>query len=172
LDFDLKHSDVQWTALEASASITDGEAAGAAGAGAEIAHTAITCFNTAGVDYRGRDFNQDMHVGRGKVGSLWFGVDVPDAQAAGVYRGTITISPTAPSSSSSPSSPPSPIAFSVALTVAGPAVADHGYDDLWRLSRMNWLNSRIGINAGNVTTGFTTVTASAQDHTVKLSNAR
>lgn len=39
--------------------------------------TAITCFNTEGVDPYGKAFRKEVNVAQGKVQALWFGVDIP-----------------------------------------------------------------------------------------------
>ncbi|MGQ9731313.1 MAG: glycoside hydrolase domain-containing protein [Candidatus Zipacnadales bacterium] len=70
---------------------------------------------------------------QGRVRPLWIGIDVPyDAQ--GTYRGTFTIRP----------EELPPTTLEIALTIAGELLADHGDSDLWRRSRLRWLNSTLG----------------------------
>ena len=103
--------------------------------GKTIPAAAVTCFNLQGVNWLGRPFNKKVSVESGKVQALWFGVDVP-ADASGTYRGSITVMPDSAQA----------VTVSVSLEVAGPALADRGDSELWRHSRIRWLNSTIGID--------------------------
>ena len=103
--------------------------------GKTLPAAAVTCFNLQGVDWLGRPFTKKVSVGSGKVQALWFGVDLP-ADASGTYRGSITVMPDSPQT----------VTVSVSLEVAGPALADRGDSELWRHSRIRWLNSTIGID--------------------------
>lgn len=51
-----------------------------------------TCFNLGGVDQHGREFVKTVHVDKGKVQALWFGVDIPESTRPGTYNATLTIS--------------------------------------------------------------------------------
>lgn len=103
-------------------------------AGEVIPKSAFTCFNTEGVDARGKAFTAAPSVPPGAVQPLWLMAEVP-AKASGEYQGTVTITPeNAPAQS-----------VAVTLKVKGEPLADHGVSDLWRLSRLHWLNSRIGL---------------------------
>jgi hypothetical protein len=103
-------------------------------AGNVIPKSAFTCFNTEGVDARGKAFTAAPTVPPGAVQPLWLMGEMP-ADATGEYQGTVTITPE--------NAPPQTVA--VTLQVKGEALADHGVSDLWRLSRLRWLNSRIGL---------------------------
>jgi hypothetical protein len=103
-------------------------------AGEVIKKSALTCFNTGGVDARGKDFTAAPSVPKGAVQPLWLMAEIP-AKASGEYQGTVTITPE--------NAPAQTVA--VTLKVKGEPLADHGVADLWRLSRLRWLNSRIGL---------------------------
>jgi len=103
-------------------------------AGEVIEKSALTCFNTGGVDARGKDFTAAPSVPKGAVQPLWLMAEIP-AKASGEYQGTVTITPE--------NAPAQTVA--VTLKVKGEPLADHGVSDLWRLSRLRWLNSRIGL---------------------------
>jgi len=78
----------------------------------------------------------------------WFGVDVPQDLPAGDYTGTITINLDAVSQEAAAA------VFKVALTVqGGEPIPNAGADDLWRMSRLGWLDSTVGIDR-NITAGF------------------
>jgi hypothetical protein len=96
----------------------------------------ITCFNTGGKDWLGRSFIKQVSVGRGRVQPLWFGVQVPRDAAPGEYRTTFTLQPEGL------------VATEIAITlkVADRVLDDAGDRDLWRYSRLRWLNSTIGLD--------------------------
>ncbi|MBK9391286.1 MAG: hypothetical protein IPN68_14225 [Bacteroidetes bacterium] len=121
---------------------TDFTAAG----GKKIETGKITCFNKGGIDIKGNPFIKSVNVPAGRVQALWIGIDLEGA-AAGTYKGTVTVSSGAEKES-----------LDIAVKVAGDPVPDHGYDEGARLSRLNWLNSRTGIN-NEVTKGFIPVKA-------------
>ena len=103
-------------------------------AGNVIPKSAFTCFNTEGVDARGKAFTAAPSVPMGAVQPLWLMAEVPE-KASGEYQGTVTITPE--------NAPAQKVA--VTLQVKGEPLTDHGVSDLWRLSRLRWLNSRIGL---------------------------
>ncbi|MBM3501095.1 MAG: hypothetical protein FJX74_20785, partial [Armatimonadetes bacterium] len=105
------------------------------GAGGTIPASAFTCLNLAGTDWLGRPLTRTCPVGVGKVRPLWIGVQVPP-DAKGDYTGTFTIQP--------PGLAPTEVALR--LTIGGPVLADAGDSDLWRMSRLRWLNSTLGID--------------------------
>jgi hypothetical protein len=100
-----------------------------------VPRAAVTCFNTEGTDWVGRPLAKEFPVGQGKVRPLWLGVQVPrDAQ--GDYTGTITVRPEGLPAQS----------LTVSLQVAGAVLDDAGDSELWRLSRLRWLNSTLGLD--------------------------
>lgn len=93
-----------------------------------------TCFNTEGVDARGRAFTRKVTVAPGRVQALWFGVDVPADAGPGEFRGAVTVRGGGETHS-----------VPVTLAVAGGApLDDRGDSDPCRMTRLRWLNSRIG----------------------------
>ncbi|MEI6809765.1 MAG: glycoside hydrolase domain-containing protein, partial [bacterium] len=104
----------------------------------------IRCFNTGGIDFVGRSFSAPVHVAKGQLQALWFGIDVPKSGVAAV-KGRIIITDRATGVSQT---------IEVALTVAGAVLDDHGDRDSWRLSRLRWLDSTIGLNEDMVTQPF------------------
>ena len=112
-----------------------------AGGQKKIEAAKITCFNKGGIDIQGNPFSKVVKVPAGRVQALWMGIDLEGA-AAGTYKGAVTVSSGGEKQS-----------IDIALKVAGDPVQNHGYDEGARLSRLNWLNSRTGIN-NEVTKGF------------------
>ena len=109
--------------------------------------TAITCFNVEGTDPYGKVFKKELNVAKGQVQPLWFGVDIPEGQKEGVYSGTITVSDATGAQGMVP----------VSIRIAGKALADRGDGELWRCSRLRWLNSTLGI-ADTPTLPYTAMT--------------
>jgi len=121
------------------------------GTGPAIAATNLRCFNLGGVDFLGRPFNKAMRVEQGKLQALWIGVDVPRS-AAGVYKGTVTVKDATSGVSQT---------IGIKLTVVGKVLNDHGDSDSWRLSRLRWLDSTIGLDDNVVTKPFLPITRKA-----------
>jgi hypothetical protein len=103
--------------------------------GQTIGSEAMTCFNLEGNDWLGRPLHKQLSVPEGKVQALWFGVQVPQ-DAMGAYAGTVTIKPEGMAART----------VQVNLDVAGEALADGGVGDLWRLARLKWLDSKLGLD--------------------------
>ena len=101
--------------------------------GTVIPASAITCFNTEGIDWAGRHFERPVSVNKGKVQALWFGVDVAASLPPGTYEGDVTVGARGVK----------PRTVRVALTVAADTIAARGDNDPSRLSRLRWLNSQL-----------------------------
>lgn len=104
--------------------------------------TDVTCFNTEGVDYKGDNYKKSLNLAAGHVQPLWFGVQLPD-NATGDYKGTVIIKPT--------SLPPT--AVNVIIHVKGSKIANHGFNSEVGLSRLEWLNTRVGFD-NDITAGY------------------
>jgi hypothetical protein len=94
----------------------------------------LTCFNTEGNDWLGRGFVKQIDVQKGFIQPLWVGVDLSD-DANGLYGFDISITASGCTKR-----------VHTALEIKGDTMPDHGDGDLWRLSRLRWLNSRTGID--------------------------
>jgi hypothetical protein len=100
--------------------------------GEVVSAAAIRCFNLGGIDWQGQSFRREVNVAAGRVQALWFGMAVPH-RARGVYQGTVHLSALGLPART----------VSVQVTVDGQPLSDHGDADLWRLSRLRWLDSTI-----------------------------
>jgi len=109
------------------------------GEGARISTEDMTCFNLEGTDWLGRPIENTFALAEGKVRPLWIGLQVP-RDAAGTYEGAVTVRPEGAEATT----------VRVALKVAGDVIPDSGDADLWRHSRLRWLNSTLGIDDGIV----------------------
>lgn len=108
---------------------------------------AVTCFNLAGVNWDGEPFMKNLPIPAGKVQPLWFGIEIPEQLIPGEYVGVITFLPADLEKQE----------LQVRLTVKDELLPDYGDNDPYRLSRLRWLNSRIGFDY-NVPAPFTPVT--------------
>ena len=94
------------------------------------------CFNLGGVDEFGQVFEKKFEVERGKVRALWFGVQIPKNAVAGEYQSRLTIIPQdAPASE-----------LRLRLGVTEQILEDAGDSELWRHSRLRWLDSTLGLD--------------------------
>lgn len=101
-------------------------------AGAVIPASAFRCFNQGGTDYTGQPLHKVVNVPQGQVQAMWAMVDVPPV-AEGTYTGELRVL--------ADGVPATTVA--VRLDVAVPRLTDHGVNELWRLSRLRWLDSNI-----------------------------
>jgi hypothetical protein len=106
-----------------------------------IAAARISCFNKGGIDFRGNPFSREINILSGRVQSLWIGIDLD-----GIENGTFTGMVSVFDGNEKQIVP-------VRLKVAGEVVINHGYNEGNRLSRLNWLNSTIGIDE-EITNGY------------------
>jgi hypothetical protein len=93
-------------------------------------------FNTRGVNWDGKEFKKACAVPLGKVQPLWCGVQVPRDILPGRYEGEVTVSPKG--------LPPTRLKLS--LDVKNGVLQDAGDSELWRMSRLRWLDSRIAVD--------------------------
>ncbi len=111
----------------------------------------VTCLNTSGVDFRGREFHRSISVPKGRVQPLWFGVQIPhDARGQCHMRCSIAASHARASF------------VDVILSVSGEPVENNGFDNGKNLSRLAWLNTRLGEN-DTVTKGFEPLSRSGHE---------
>ena len=105
-------------------------------AGTAISATALRCINLGGTDWLGRPLRKPVDVIQGAVRSLWFGVQIPPGAAPGTYNGTLTLRPK--------NAPATPVALT--LVVTDQVLTDAGDSEIWRHSRLRWLDSTIGLD--------------------------
>ena len=101
-----------------------------------IPKSALTCFNTQGVDWKGRKFKKICAVPQGKVQALWCGAQVPPDIPPGEFHGVVSVVPKG--------MPPSQI--KLVLTVSHEILKDGGDSEPWRHSRLRWLNSLLAFD--------------------------
>ena len=94
---------------------------------------AITCFNLEGVNPAGKPFTKIVGVSSDAVQPLWFGIDLEENQPSGTYKGVIAVSDETGYS----------VPVNIELKVSGKPLADRGDNELWRHSRLRWLNSTL-----------------------------
>ncbi len=106
------------------------------GDGGTIPAAAFRCVNTGGVDWVGRPFTKQVSVPKGKVQALWCGVQIPKDAAPGKYAGTVTIRPQGEE----------PTQVALTLDVSAKVLEDAGDGELWRHSRLRWLDSTLAVD--------------------------
>ncbi len=96
----------------------------------------ITCFNTEGVDPDGNFFEKIIDVDKTMVQALWIGVDIPKEIKPGKYHGWVKVKPENCEVQQ----------IDVTIKVLNKQISDRGDSELWRHSRLRWLNSTAGID--------------------------
>lgn len=102
----------------------------------------ITCFNLEGISNKGIHFEKSLNINKGDVQPLWFGVNIPQSTKKNI-NGEIKLYTSDGKSKS----------IKISLVPDDNVVDNYGYNDDWRLSRLNWLNSQIEQNE-EVTKGY------------------
>ncbi|MDR2138236.1 MAG: DUF6067 family protein [Tannerella sp.] len=97
----------------------------------------ITCFNQEGVNWDGKPVAPEVNVPEGKVQALWCGIQIPEDAVAGKYAGKVTVS----------AENAAPQTLDIVIRVGKELLADKGDGELWRHSRLRWLNSTIGMDS-------------------------
>lgn len=103
--------------------------------GARIPAARIRCLNGGGVDYRGAAFTNVVNVDAGRIQALWCGVEVPADIAPGTYAGRARLEARDRATTE----------LMVELEVTAERLPDDGDKDLWRMARLRWLDSTIGL---------------------------
>jgi hypothetical protein len=109
--------------------------------GDRIPASAMTCFNTHGVDIEGEPFVLTVNVEKGKVQPLWIGIDISKKAVPGNYKGIFTVEADGLMSKQ----------LEINIKVENSILTDRGDGETWRHSRLRWLNSTIGIDDEPVT---------------------
>ncbi len=99
----------------------------------------MECLSIDGVDFLGARFKKKLTVDTGCVQALWIAIHIP-GDAQGMYTGTIIVSAAGSGSQQ--------LAF--ALDVSGQPAINGGDADGWRMSRLSWLNSTLGLDDDSV----------------------
>jgi hypothetical protein len=115
--------------------------------GATLPAGRFVSFNTGGVDWRGRPFTRPLRVRAGAVQPLWAGIEIPEDAVPGTWAGTATITAAGGLTETVP----------VMLLVRDTVIAEHGDNEPWRLTRLRWLNSTLGLDS-TVVPPYTPVT--------------
>ncbi len=96
----------------------------------------LHCINLGGTDWLGRAFRKPCAVPQGHVQPLWCGFAVPADATPGMHDGSIVVKPKGAA----------PTEIKLALRVTGETIDDAGDGDLWRMARLRWLDSTIGLD--------------------------
>ncbi len=107
---------------------------------AVIPDSGFHSFNTRGVNWDGRDFKKACPVADGRLQPLWCGFQVPAETPPGRYRGDVVVAPR--------DLPQSRV--QIVLDVREDLLEDAGDSELWRMSHLRWLDSRIAFDDGIV----------------------
>ncbi|MBM3311224.1 MAG: hypothetical protein FJY80_06930, partial [Candidatus Aminicenantes bacterium] len=99
----------------------------------KVPSSAFRCLQTGGTDWDGQALRKSVSVGRGKVQTLWCGVQIPTDAAPGRYEGMVMVTPRG--------LPGRSVRLSFEVTSA--RLEDGGDADPGRMSRLRWLDSTL-----------------------------
>ncbi|MGM0529099.1 MAG: glycoside hydrolase domain-containing protein [Bacteroidota bacterium] len=109
--------------------------------GTKIPERSFTCFNTEGIDVMGNYFEKSIFVPAGELRPLWIGVEIPEGLKPGSYSGMLRLYADGMETVNVK------IDLNVSgniLNVSGNIIESKGDDEIWRHSRLRWLNSTLG----------------------------
>lgn len=104
--------------------------------GQKITASSIRCFNLEGVDWLGKPFKKEINIEKGKVQAFWIGLDIKENITPGLYTGTVIVSAEGVNKRT--------VQFQI--NILDKIIPNRGYDDLFRMARLNWLDSKTGLN--------------------------
>lgn len=109
-----------------------------------------TCLNLGGVDETGLAFNKTVYLAAGQINSIWCGLQVPiDAKPGSTLQSVAAMA-------FADGIKPVKIDLNIAISsdAAEEPLYDHGDADVWRMSRLRWLDSTIGSDDSEVPTPY------------------
>ncbi len=109
--------------------------------GKRIPVSRMTCFNKGGMNFKGVPFSKRIDIPVGRIQALWMSIDLEGVEE-GDYTGSVAVIADGEKQ-----------IIPLLLKVAGEAIPNHGYNEGARLSRLNWLNSTVGIDE-KITKGY------------------
>ncbi len=101
-----------------------------------IPASAFTCFNTSGRDWLQRPMQINYQIPQSEIRPLWIGVQMPTGINPDLYQGYLTV--TAENTK--------PQTISINIQLSDRILTDKGDGDMYRLSRLRWLNSELACN--------------------------
>ncbi len=104
--------------------------------GTVIPASAIRCFNLSGTNWLGKEIHKTVNVPKGKVQAFWVGIAVPKDISAQTFHGKLRFA-----AKNAPA-----MVIKVELKVSDTLLADAGDSEIWRFSRLRWLDSTIGLD--------------------------
>lgn len=118
--------------------------------GKVIPENRMTCFNKGGLDYMGKPFSKEIDIPVNRIQPLWIGIDL-EGTDPGNYSGIVTVVAGKEKQ-----------IIHLEIKIAGEVVDNHGYNEGNTLSRLNWLNSTLGID-DKITNGFEPVSLKGKE---------
>lgn len=104
--------------------------------GSAIPAANFSSFNTEGINWDGEPFDKIFSVTKGKIGTMWFGVQIPLDLSPGHYEGTVSIKPAGLAGQK----------IKLNLEISDQTILDAGDSEPWKHSRLRWLNSKIAFD--------------------------
>jgi len=116
--------------------------------GNSIEKKQFQCVNLFGIDLKGNPFKKKVNVQKHHIQPLWIGINIPEDQPSGEYKGMVILTPTGQQ----------PDTIHLDLMVVDEIIKDHGDDEPAKMSRLRWLNSTLGSEDNFIISPFIPVT--------------
>ncbi|GAB3346962.1 DUF6067 family protein [Arachidicoccus ginsenosidivorans] len=107
-----------------------------AAGGSIIPATRLRCFNLGGTNWLGQPFTKTLTLSKDEVQALWVGLDLPRQLPAGRYEGVMEV--TADDAQTRQ--------IKLSIQLKDSVLEDRGYCNLSSMARLNWLDSKIGLD--------------------------
>ncbi|MFA4926157.1 MAG: glycoside hydrolase domain-containing protein [Candidatus Aminicenantales bacterium] len=95
-----------------------------------------SCFNSGGLGWDSQPLEKELSLAQGKVQPLWCGIQIPENIPPGDYVGEVAVSAANLLAQK----------ISLKIKVEDKVLSDSGDSELWRQSRLRWLNSQLAVN--------------------------
>lgn len=115
----------------------------------------FTCFNTEGIDVTGNYFEKEYSAPSGELHPLWIGVNIPEKVDAGTYSGQLYLEADGLQTKT----------VDISIDVSEKVIEAMGDNELWRHSRLRWLNSTIGEN-NEIVSPFTALKLNRKENSI------
>ncbi len=104
--------------------------------GAILPSSSLRCINLGGRDHLGKTFKKEVNIPKGEVRSMWIITDIRPDQPPGLYQGKVSVS----------AGGTREYTVDVRLEIRNRIAENRGYDTPQNQSRLNWLDSDIGLD--------------------------
>lgn len=107
----------------------------------------FTCFNIEGTDLNGKEFKKEISVNKNRVQALWCGLQIPKDIKPGIYKGKVLVHTVENGMQTA----------YITLKITDEIIVNHGDNQPENMTRLRWLNSKIGSERSFIIKPFSSV---------------